>query len=89
MTIFILVLSTARTTVKANLGPKIFVVNLTIMNLVNALCGFVKNIHLAFPDTLLIWFVNLFGQDPYSTEYTGKEGSQSLVYYLPQNLHVA
>lgn len=71
MTIFILALSTAKTTVKANLGPKIFVVNLAVMDLINSLCTFYSFTLTAFPD-LLERMIALLARDPNST--TNRDG---------------
>lgn len=72
MTTFILTLATAKTTVKANLGPNIFVVNLMIMDLANSLCTCYNYIQLAFPE-LLDWWSALLGAGPDSTDRSGKK----------------
>lgn len=64
MTSFILALSIAKTTVKANLGPKIFVVNLMIMDLTNSLCTFYNNVMSTFPE-IADWWRNFLGLGPH------------------------
>lgn len=58
---FILVLSTMTTAAKASLGTKIFVFNLMVLGLVNAVLSFYPNIQSAFPLIVLEWWMGVLG----------------------------
>lgn len=79
LTSFILALSTAKTTVKVNLGPKIFVVNLMIMDLMHSLCALFSYSGMA-SESVLMWWLSLFGKDPDSLDHDG-EASACLTNY--------